>query len=225
MKVTTDACLFGAWVAHLIQERTMNLHQVLDMGTGTGLLPLILAQKHPSLQISAIEIDKEAAEQALENVKASPWHHQITVICQDIQTYSPNHSFDLIISNPPFYQDDLRSPDPRKNKAHHDGGIFFPLFLQRLQDLLREGGSYCIMMPYKRKGEVLQLLEGSSLRVNELVNVRPSIHKDFSRIFIAGTKETASSEAHPEKDLTIIQENGTYSKEFIHLLNHYYLYL
>ncbi|MBL7730209.1 MAG: methyltransferase, partial [Chitinophagaceae bacterium] len=120
MKVTTDACLFGAWVAERLRNAEGNC---LDIGTGTGLLSLMLAQKAAGIFTVAVEIDADCAEQARENIEASPWKQQVVVKEADILQYTPANQYDFIISNPPFYQDDLKSPDTRKNVAHHDHGL------------------------------------------------------------------------------------------------------
>src|SRR5262249_33933395 len=115
MKVTTDACVFGAWVAQDVTD----VQNVLDIGTGTGLLPLMLAQRHPSITIDAIEIDKESFEQAKENVAISPFAEHIQVINDDAKAFSSWKKYDLVISNPPFYEKELASSDHKKNIAHH----------------------------------------------------------------------------------------------------------
>ena len=130
MKVTTDACLFGAWCAREIQKSLVQLIKrdvpgpgvqkkltLLDIGTGTGLLSLMIAQKNKIL-IDAVEIEKEAAEQAEKNAAASPWVNQLEVFHQDIISFK-NDQYDFIVSNPPFYENELASPQQKKNIAHH----------------------------------------------------------------------------------------------------------
>ena len=99
MKVTTDACLFGAWCAEEISQTTST--QLLDIRTGTGLLSLMIAQKN-SLKIDAIEIDEEAAQQASENMVLSPWKENSNVIHEDIGAFHTGKKYDCIVSNPPF---------------------------------------------------------------------------------------------------------------------------
>ena len=109
MKVTTDACLFGAWVSKEMQNEKWKIENVLDIGTGTGLLSFMYAQKHHSSIIDSIEIDKEAFEQAKENAAASPFSVQINVIHGDAKAFSFSKKYDLIISNPPFYEKEIIS--------------------------------------------------------------------------------------------------------------------
>jgi len=116
MKVTTDSCLFGSLSPTLSEgEGVLN---VLDIGTGTGLLSLMFAQKKQNALIEAIEIDKDAFEQAKENIAASPWSYRINIIHADARNYPFPQKYDVIISNPPFYQNVLNTDDKMKNITH-----------------------------------------------------------------------------------------------------------
>src|ERR1700684_2120654 len=115
MKVCTDSCIFGAWtVKHLNGAK-----KILDAGAGTGLLSLMLAQKSES-QIDSIELDPDSAVQALENIMASPWSKRIRLLEGNVLYYPLRSEYDFIISNPPFFDSDLRSPMEKKNKAKHE---------------------------------------------------------------------------------------------------------
>jgi tRNA1Val (adenine37-N6)-methyltransferase len=102
MKVTTDGCLFGAWIAKQVDGNKLAVDNILDIGTGTGLLSLMIAQQSPA-KIDAIEIDKETYEQAKENVAASPWAERINIIHGDAKQLPASQQYDVIVSNPPFY--------------------------------------------------------------------------------------------------------------------------
>ncbi|MCS7017583.1 MAG: methyltransferase [Cytophagales bacterium] len=118
MKVSTDGCIFGAWVASQLQSITGT---ALDVGTGTGLLALMVAQQAPQLRIHAVEIDIAAAEQAAINVSQSPFAKQIDVFAQSVQDFL-HHAvgcYDAIFSNPPFFQYSLHSPVEQRNRARH----------------------------------------------------------------------------------------------------------
>ena len=112
MKVGTDGVLLGAWtdVAHS--------KHLLDIGSGTGLVALMLAQRCTG-EITGIEIDKEAVEQSRENVAASPWKERIEILWQDVRQYTPNDLYDTIVSNPPYFVDSLKCPDGQRNTARH----------------------------------------------------------------------------------------------------------
>ena len=105
MKVTTDSCLFGAWMARELQQLS-GIQDIWDIGTGSGLLSLMVAQKN-NVVIDAIEIDPAAAAQASENSSASPWSENIRIIHEDVRTADPGKKYDVIISNPPFYEREL----------------------------------------------------------------------------------------------------------------------
>src|SRR5437868_5022622 len=120
MKVCTDACLFGAYIANELQSIPVNT--ILDIGAGTGLLSLMLAQKTTAV-IDAVEIDNAAFEQAKENIAASPWKEKINTYHADISTFKTGKRYEHIISNPPFFEDDLRSNDEKKNFAKHDSSL------------------------------------------------------------------------------------------------------
>lgn len=117
MKVGTDGVLLGAWAPADKAKR------ILDVGTGTGLIALQLAQRNPHARITAIEIDAAAAGQATENVSHSPWADRVEVICHDFRDYQPENRFDLIVSNPPYFIDALKCPDEQRCTARHAGNL------------------------------------------------------------------------------------------------------
>src|SRR3954454_12954512 len=121
MKVTTDACLFGAWIAEEDKSGSLpgTVKTVLDIGAGTGLLSLMYSQKNPSSNIDAIEIDEDAYAQSKENVEASPFAERINLIHDDVKRFTFSKKYDCIISNPPFYEKEIRSGNEKKNIAHH----------------------------------------------------------------------------------------------------------
>jgi len=118
MKVTTDSCVFGAWVAGDMAREERKITTALDIGSGTGLLSLMIAQKN-DLDIDAVEIDKEASLQSQENIAASPWKDRIQVENEDARQFRGVSKYDCIVSNPPFYENELTSERKTKNIAHH----------------------------------------------------------------------------------------------------------
>ena len=108
MKVTTDSCFFGAWVARELQKTKSKIQTVLDIGTGTGLLSLLIAQKN-EVEVDALEIDKDAFEQGRENINSSPWKNRVHVFNEDVRCFNPSKKYDCIISNPPFYEKEIES--------------------------------------------------------------------------------------------------------------------
>src|SRR6187551_2230652 len=224
MKVTTDACLFGAWVAQKVESEKLKVESVLDIGTGTGLLSLMLAQKIPEIKIDAIEIDKDAAEQAKINVESSPWKEQINIVQGDVKEFSFEKEFDLIISNPPFYENEIRSATDSKNVAHHSENLTLKDVLVIIKKNLRETGSFFLLLPYKRNEEIKKLLKDHDLNISKILFVRQSVKHDYFRIFIKGSlnAEEKETEFH---ELSISDEQQQYTNEFVRLLKDYYLHL
>ena len=141
MKVTTDGCLFGAGCAEEMERTGGKGQHALDIGTGTGLLSLMVAQKN-NIAIDAVEIDAAATEQATENVGGSPWKNQIAVVHTDVVQWPHTDQFDFIFANPPFYENDLPSGKSRKNVAHHDAGLTFVQLFVQLKKLLKDDGVF-----------------------------------------------------------------------------------
>lgn len=223
MKVTTDACLFGAWISEKAKSQKSKVKNVLDIGCGTSLLSLLLAQKNKDVIIDAIEIDKEAAEQAKQNVAASPWNDRINIINADARSFPFSKKYDLIISNPPFYENELRSENDSKNIAHHSNDLGLRELLSLTKNLLTGTGTFCFLFPYKRKDEIERSLKACSLFIYKLLLVKQSVKHDYFRVMIeGGLKEI------PEiitEEISIWDSKQQYTKEFAELLKEYYLYL
>jgi tRNA1Val (adenine37-N6)-methyltransferase len=220
MKVTTDACLFGAWCAEEIKHSSRKNYSLLDIGTGTGLLSLMIAQKNNCI-INAIEIDKSAAQQATENIEASPWNERISVHQKNILQHS-GKEYSVIVSNPPFYENELQSTDERKNEAHHGAGLTFNELFSYLEKHLLTNGNFYLLLPYKRIEEAEKIIREKGLFVEKKVIVSTSPnHKPF-RVMIKGGKKESTKE---EVCLYINNGEKEYSNEFIQLLKDYYLYL
>ena len=125
MKVGTDGVLLGAWA------EVKSSPKILDIGTGTGLIAIMLAQRYPLSQITAIEIDEAAAAQAKMNVARSPWTKRIQVICNDFSLFRTESKYNLIVSNPPYFVDALNCPDKQRNMARHTCELNYELLFRR----------------------------------------------------------------------------------------------
>jgi len=228
MKVTTDACLFGAWVANEVESDPDSYREkvesILDIGTGTGLLSLMFAQKHPETNILAIEIDKDAESQAKENVASSPWKDCIIVLGGDVKDYSFPEKFELIISNPPFYESELRSEIERKNIAFHSDNLTLKELLYTIKTNLSTGGNFFLLLPYKRNDEIKKLFEDHQLHISKLLLVRQSVKHDYFRIFVKGNLNVDEKETE-FNEMSIWDEQQQYTNEFVNLLKDYYLHL
>lgn len=219
MKVCTDACLFGAWVTH---HSPLITHTVLDIGTGTGLLSLMLAQKSPDIIIDAVEVDKAAAEQAKENFEASPWKERLHVHNTLIQKFPDSliNKYDLIISNPPFYESDLKSDNARRNLALHSSELKLYELISIADSLLNDDGSFFLLLPYYRTKDMEALIEGKFF-VQEKVLVKQTEKHGWLR----GMWWLKRSEVVMDQSEIVITEDKRYSNKFTSLLKDYYLYL
>lgn len=225
MKVTTDACLFGAWCAETLSldyNTSDNPKTLLDAGAGSGLLSLMVANKTKVL-VDAVEVDAAAAGQAKENAAASPWRERITVVHANVLQWHPAHQYDCIVSNPPFYENDLKSPKARKNLAHHDEGLPLAGLFLFVKKQLKKNGSFFLLLPAKRADEALRLLQenGFHLYKKTLVKQTPD-HPPFRVMMQAGKTEKPE---RPETVITIKSGGQEYSPEFVSLLKPYYLRL
>ena len=224
MKVCTDACLFGAVTANHKLQTT----NCLDIGTGTGILSLMLAQKNSSVKIDAVEIDTDTALQAKENVAASPWADRIHIFNEDILSFDPglqdsvSKQYDCIISNPPFFEDDLLSPDKAINKARHNKSLSLIQLLQIMDKQLTADGFFAVLLPYKRVEYFITEATRVGFNLYKQILVKQTMkHKFFRGILFFSRKEK-----EPENSEIIIKDTDqNYTANFIALLKDYYLYL
>jgi len=236
MKVCTDACLFGAWVSN--KALVQNANSIIDIGTGTGLLSLMLAQVTESSKasITAIEIEEKAAEEASSNFNISKWSDRLKLVNDSIQNFAANYissvdkknEFDIIISNPPFYEGDLKSPDANKNKAAHSTELPWTSLVENVSILLTDAGSFFVLVPTLRAYTMQKLAEAHQLQlVEEVLVYNDAKHLPF-RSFLHFRK----AKLPIDKDISVLRNkmvikntDNTYSAEFTELLKDYYLYL
>lgn len=149
MKVGTDAVLLGAWVD------VAGVKSVLDAGTGTGLLALMVAQRAPEAMITAVEIDGAAAREAQLNAAMSPWSDRIRVVEDDFMKYTHDGGVDLIVSNPPYFATTLKSPDEKRAMARHGDVFTVETLISRAAGMLSERGRLCFISPSDREDDIL----------------------------------------------------------------------
>ena len=218
MKVTTDACLFGGWTAKILSEQ--NPASVLDIGTGTGLLSLMLAQQSKAT-IQAVEIDHNAANQAKENFLASPWKDRLKVVYSAIQDFKPTEQLDCIVTNPPFFENDLNSPDSKRNMALHSTKLDLETLVSCINSLLSAEGCFSILLPYHRTESFVLLAQEFSLIKKVLVK-QTAQHNYFRSMLLFSRKK---NEKVITEEIIIKDDNQAYSAAFQQLLSQYYLYL
>lgn len=221
MKVTTDSCFFGAWAASEIEKEDLKVKTVLDIGTGTGLLSLMIAQKN-EVEIDTVEIDIEASQQAKENVDASPWKNSIRIFNEDILSFQPQKKYDCIISNPPFYENELASEVQKRNIAHHSEQLTIAEVLKIIKVNLKEDGIFFLMYPFKRSTVIERLLNENELCAVQTISLTQTVKHSPFRVILKGSNKT---ETPINSYMSILDENQQYTKQFVDLLKDYYLYL
>jgi tRNA1Val (adenine37-N6)-methyltransferase len=218
MKVCTDACLFGAWSANRIGTAA----RILDIGGGTGLLILMLAQKSQA-SIDGIEIEPNAHKEAMENIEASPWKERCRVFSGDVRIHHFNDPYDFIISNPPFYEASLKAGTAARNLAMHSEELKLEELLQAIDRNLSPTGEFAVLLPYARSGYFENLAVNAGFALVEQVDIRQAPGHDYFRSILHFSRRNARASIFTS--LTIEMADKKYSPEFVELLKDYYLYL
>lgn len=218
MKVCTDSCLFGAWVAQKVES--LQVENVLDIGTGTGLLSLMIAQKS-SANIHAVEIDELAASQAKENFEQSGYSHKLQLFNVDITQHTHNKNYQVIIANPPFYENDLKGQSMQRNLALHSDTLSYEKLLATSVKLSSEDAIVFVLLPFAKTNSFITLATKYRLYCSEKVFVKQTEKHDFFRTMLLFTKVKSVTQT---TEMTI-KEQGKYTDQFSALLKDYYLYL
>ena len=214
MKVGTDGVLLGA-----LADVTAATH-LLDIGTGTGLVALMLAQRNPSMSIDAIEIDSNAAKQAAENVAQSPWP-QIRVHCTALQTYTANQPYNLIVSNPPYFVNSLKAPKAERTTARHTDSLSFNELVAGVDRLLSPSGKFWVILPADEQTNFCQLAQEKGLYPYRLIHVHPRAEKPAKRIVMGFSRTQITAQ---QEHLTIEKEQRhQYTDAFAQLTAPFYL--
>jgi tRNA1Val (adenine37-N6)-methyltransferase len=223
MKVTTDACLFGAWLADCLKDRS---GQALDIGTGTGLLSLMLAQKS-AMMIEAVEIEEEAASEARENIQNSPFSKRIRVELGNIlaDNIFSKKKYDVVFSNPPFYENDLKSPNSTRNLAWHQQSLPLDALLQQIKQRMQPQGEFFLLLPARSWQRLQSRLAIQNLQLTELIRIRQTPKHTAFRLLLRGQQFKEPGNPLVEKEWLIRDEFNQYSPEFSSLLKDYYLAL
>ena len=214
MKVGTDGVLLGAWT-NLSRSR-----RILDIGTGTGLIALMMAQRVPEVPITAIDIDAEAVNQANENFSASPWNNRLEAMLQDVCTYTEKNSFDTIVSNPPYFINSLKCPDNQRTTARHTDTLDAHRLLGKVTELLTSDGNFSLILPADQTDELLRIGETQGLYPSRLTQVitRPGLPPKRSLV-----EFRKNVQDYQVNELVIELERHVYSEEYIALTRDFYL--
>ncbi|WP_280866790.1 tRNA1(Val) (adenine(37)-N6)-methyltransferase [Lunatimonas salinarum] len=219
MKFSTDTALLGA-----LAKATAPL-RILDVGTGTGALAIMLAQRYKEAQISAVEIDSHASEQARSNALMSPWANRIEVLNQPFQKFcEAGHGFfDLIVSNPPYYASHLTSADSRRNTALHQHSLSFFELAKGVQALLTEKGLFWIILPPRQMADFELVASGFGLWGVAKIQVYDRDGKPILREVQAFSRRLSEGNT-PPGTLLIRDSEGQYSFAYKELLRPYLLH-
>ncbi len=219
MKVCTDACIFGAYVAGKLNSIQHADNPILDIGTGTGLLSLLIAQKTSGI-IDSVELDEAAFKQATHNFEQSPWSNRLTIFNMDAFQYRAHKKYDCIICNPPFFEGDLKSPDKKKNAAKHDTTLTLEQLLQIADSHLSPAGFFAVLLPYHRVSFFIEVAAEVHFFLQEQLFIRHTSQHPFFRGILLFSRQ---KEPMVTNELVIKNSAGNYTPEFIELLRDYYL--
>ena len=218
MKVGTDGVLLGAWA-----PINNNPHSVLDIGTGTGLIALMLAQRTNAAQIDALEIDENAYEQAVANFDNSPWADRLYCYHAGLDEFieEPEDEYDLIISNPPFYTEDFTSGNEQRDQSRFSTAMPFDQIIEAADLMLSEDGIFAVIIPYKEEGIFIGLANDYELYPVKITRVKGTPATEIKRSLLAFSRIKPD---FPETDELIIETaRHDYTDEYIALTKEFYL--
>ncbi|TSA34533.1 MAG: methyltransferase domain-containing protein [Porphyromonadaceae bacterium] len=217
MKVGTDGVLLGTWAD------CSNCRAVLDIGTGTGLIALMVAQRNPQALITALEIDPAATKQAKENIQASSWSNRIDVVQADFRTWKPasDQKFDLIVCNPPFFTRSLKNPDFQKATARHDDELPLAGLIPKSAGFLKPEGKLALILPVSRIQEAMAMVDENGLYLFRRMDIRGNINAPVKRVLLEWGRENRVTEISELVIETGIR--GIYSEEYRRLTGEFYL--
>ena len=214
MKIGTDGVLLGAWAG------AENPRRILDIGTGTGLIALMLAHRFPQADIDAVEIEAGAVQQARQNFRISPWKERLQVFHTDFKDFQTPNRYDLIVSNPPYFDEDYLSNDKARNLARHTDSLRLASLLDKAQNLLNENGSIQLILPIQKQEELCLLLRDRSLFLHQITFVKGRAEKPPKRILVKISTKPATSS---QNSLVIEKSRHHYTPEYIELTKDFYL--
>ncbi len=218
MKIGTDGVLLGAWTP---VENHPN--SVLDIGTGTGIIALMLAQRSSATQIDALEIDEEAYEQATDNFENSPWNDRLYCFHAGLDEFveEPEDEYDLIVSNPPFYTDDYKSGTEQRDLARFADAMPFEDLIEATDLLLSENGIFSVIIPFKEESTFLAIALAFELYPFKITRVKGTPTTEIKRSLIAFSR--TNSENISLDELIIETARHIYTPEYIELTKGFYL--
>jgi len=218
MKIGTDGVLLGAWT-----PLTNNPFSILDIGTGTGVIALMLSQKSNAQQIDALEIDEEAYEQAVDNFENSPWSDRLFCFHAGLDEFveEPEDEYDLIVSNPPFYTEDYKTENDQRDLARFADAMPFEDLVEAADLLLSENGILAVIIPFKEENNFIALANEYELYPIKITRVKGTPNTEIKRSLLAFSRNKNVSVLTDE--LIIETARHVYTPEYTELTKDFYL--
>ena len=212
MKVGSDAVLLGAWMP--LPE---NCKTVLEIGSGCGVISLMLAQR-TSANITGIDIDEKSVMEAQKNAENSPWKERVQFIQENVQDFAQHSTqkFEVIVTNPPFFENSLKSPETSKNISKHNDRLTFEELITAVDILLSENGRFGVILPPEQAEKLEKLMFISHLFATKKTTIYPTSQKNANRMLMMFEREYAVC----EEDKLTLRDNG-YTNEYYQLVNEY----
>jgi len=218
MKIGTDGVLLGAWT-----PIDNNPFSILDIGTGTGIIALMLSQRSHAEQIDALEIDEEAYEQAVDNFENSPWGDRLFCFHAGVDEFveEPEDEYDLIVSNPPFYTEDYKTENQQRDLARFADALPFEDLIEAAALLLSENGIFSVIIPFKEEENFIAIAKEYELYPIKITRVKGTPTADLKRSLMAFSRDENTTAATNE--LIIETARHIYTPEYIELTKDFYL--
>ncbi|QXP64314.1 tRNA1(Val) (adenine(37)-N6)-methyltransferase [Polaribacter sp. HaHaR_3_91] len=220
MKVGTDGVLLGAWCSVADYPDT-----ILDIGAGTGVIALMIAQRSDAMTIDAVEVDENAYEQTVSNFEESDWGDRLYCYNATFAEFADEiaeeeETYDLIVTNPPFYTDDFETEDAARNKARFTSSLSFEELIIGVAKILSENGKFCVVIPFKEEENFINLARGNQLFLNRICRVKGNETSEVKRCLL----EFSFNESElQEENLVIEIVRHQYTEDYINLTKDFYL--
>jgi tRNA1Val (adenine37-N6)-methyltransferase len=216
MKVGTDGVLLGAWAAQNDSPTS-----ILDVGTGSGLIALMMAQRFPNTFIKGIDIHADSIEDAKYNVQNFPFNHQVEMDIADFVNFKSDREFDFIVSNPPYFFMALLSKKEDKNRVRHQGHLNMKNFIQNAVYILSSKGKVALILPTKEILETIEIAQENELFISRICDIKSSENQEVIRKMVEFSKEQPLEVI--QENLVIYQSERVYTDEYKELTKDFYL--
>ncbi|TXD50915.1 MULTISPECIES: tRNA1(Val) (adenine(37)-N6)-methyltransferase [unclassified Polaribacter] len=220
MKIGTDGVLLGAWCSVANYPDT-----ILDIGAGAGVVSLMIAQRSDAMTIDAVEVDEDAYEQTVENFEKSDWGDRLYCYNATFQEFADEiaeeeETYDLILSNPPFYTDDFETDDTARNKARFTSSLSFENLLLGVSKILSENGTFSVIIPFKEEENFISLAKNNNLFLNRVCHVQGNPSSEIKRSLLQFSFDTSEIK---KEHLIIEIARHQYTEDYINLTKDFYL--